>query len=402
MLKIESQHDSQTMFQPISYLRALSLIWSLVICPVSVLLLMSCVTLDGAIFAIGALLLGLAPSLALINPEHGWLRRSAVISFSTWFLITIWLIFHSPDGSQKSGARVQNRYVGDVYRYQTHSLGALLPEVDQFMLGFRLVPFVDPLLTFDQIRPLAADTRAIYSELESDTDFHALGSVMPDAYNELWNRPFDHGHYFLYVPPSLNRKAPAPAMVFLHGSGGNFKSYIWLLSRVADERGMVLIAPSFGFGNWDARTGSRAVTAALDDAAKVVSLDKRRVHLAGLSNGGLGVSRVTASELGGGFRTLIFLSPVCDDHALASPTFADHCHEKPVLIITGEDDNRVPVAYVKECAATMRKAGAAVDMSTYANANHFLFFNHRERCLKELSSWLAKQNDVTPPFSKAE
>src|SRR5262249_24885010 len=158
---------------------------------------------------------------------------------------------------------------------------------------------------------------------------------------------FDHGHYFLYVPPRLDRNTPAPALVFLHGSGGNFKSYTWLLSKVADERGLVLIAPSFGMGNWDPQHGTEAVLAALNDAAKDVQLDMDHVHLAGLSNGGLGVSHLAASPAGQLFRSLIFLSPVCDENDLGSKQFWLQEREKPVLIITGALDDRVPLPFVE-------------------------------------------------------
>lgn len=385
------------MFQPISFLRAFALVWAAVLGPPSVMLLVSAVTSQGLVFALGGLLLSIAPLLAWMKPHVSLLRRSAFAALVAWLLIAAWLIKMSPDGHPSSGARIENRYVGGTWHYQRHALGALLPEVDQFSLGYRLLPLLDPLLTYKQVRPLAEDTHAIYAELEADPDFHALGSVMPDAYNELWGMPFRHGHYFLHIPRTLDRTQPAPALVFLHGSGGNFKSYVWLLSRLADERNMVLIAPSYGFGNWDARHGPQTVAAALDDAAKSVNLDMDHVHLAGLSNGGLGVSRTAASSFGGRFCSLTFLSSVCDDRALASNAFATQWRSKPVLVITGEADDRVPLSYVKQCASVMRQAGAEVTMSPHAGADHFLFFSHRDQCLKELSAWLAKQDQTAPP-----
>lgn len=391
----------KAMFRPISFLRALGLVWSLVVCPLAALLLVSCVTLHGAVFAIGALLLGIAPPLFLIGTNRPWFRRPGLIAFGGWLLVALWLVVVSPNGLPHRGARVKNCYVGGAGNYQRFALGALLPEVDQFMLGFKLVTAVDSLFTAKQARSLADLTNTIYAELEADADFHALGSVMPEAYDELWGRPFDHGHYFLYVPPQLNRKTPAPALVFLHGSGGNFKAYAWLLSRVADECGMVLICPSDGMGNWDAPQGIQAVVAALGDAAKSIPLDMDQVHLAGLSNGGLGVSRVSASDVGKRFRSLIFLSGVCDESAIAMSAFADQWRGKPVLVITGEADDRVPLLGVNRYASSMRNSGAKVEMSTYENADHFLFFSHRDRCLAQLSGWL-KQHSAAPPLSQRD
>jgi hypothetical protein len=39
----------------------------------------------------------------------------------------------------------------------------------------------------------------------------------------------------------------------------------------------------------------------------------------------------------------------------------------------------------------MRKSGAVVKMTTYEGADHFLFFSHRERLLKQLSGWLRER-----------
>ncbi len=379
------------MFRPISFLRALGLAWLLLVCPLAALLLVSCVTWNGTLFGIGALLLGIAPLLLLTGSNRAWFRRAGLICLGGWLLVTLWLVAVSPSGTSDNRARVRNCHVGGTENYQRYALGALLPEVDQFMLGFKLITAVDSLFTVKQARSLGALTSAIYAELEADSDFHALGSVMPDAYDELWGRQFDRGHYFLYVPPKLNRNIPAPALVFLHGSGGNFKAYTWLLSRVADERGMVLIAPSYGMGNWNGPQAVRAVAAALEDAAKSVPLDMDQLHLAGLSNGGLGVSRVAASDLGKRFRSLMFLSGVCDEAAISMSGFADQWRGKPVLVISGDADDRVPLWFVNRYAATLRGSEAKVEISAYENADHFLFFSHRDRCLAQLSDWLKRQ-----------
>lgn len=384
------------MFRPISFLRAAALAWSLLVCPLSVLLLVSCATLQGAAFAVGALLLGIAPPLVLTGSRHLRLRRTGWICFGCWLLIALSLVLVSPDGRSRSDARVRNCYVGGSEDYHRYALGALLPEVDQFMLGFRLVTAVDPLFTAKQARSLAGLTRTIYADLESDADFHALGSVMPGAYDELWNRKFDHGHYFLYVPSRLDRRKPAPALVFLHGSGGNFKAYTWLLSRVADECGMVLICPSYGMGNWDPPGGIQAVAAALEDAGKSVTLDMNRIHLAGLSHGGVGVSRVAASDLGKRFQSLIFISGVCDGAAIATSAFTEQWRGKPVLVITGTDDDRVPLSHVNSYASSMRNSGVRVEMSSYEGADHFLFFSHRDRCLEQLSGWFTRISGSSP------
>jgi dipeptidyl aminopeptidase/acylaminoacyl peptidase len=83
---------------------------------------------------------------------------------------------------------------------------------------------------------------------------------------------------------------------------------------------------------------------------------------------------------------------VCDEDALRSKEFSIQGRDKPVLIITGQGDDRVPLPYVVSCAELMKSAGGRVEMSAYAGADHFLVFSHRERFLKQLSDWLGRQS----------
>jgi len=105
---------------------------------------------------------------------------------------------------------------------------------------------------------------------------------------------------------------------------------------------------------------------------------------------------VAASDTGRFFRSLIFLSPVCDEEALGSKGFWLQWREKPVLIVTGEEDDRVPLRFVVDCAAIMRDAGARVEMSAYPGTDHFLIFSHRDEFLKQLSEWLKQHSSPTP------
>ncbi|MDB6170866.1 MAG: Dipeptidyl aminopeptidase/acylaminoacyl-peptidase-like protein [Chthoniobacteraceae bacterium] len=355
----------------------------------SLWLITVCHTAEGRIFGIAGLLLAVTILLGCIAFGRGakaW-NRSVTGVFVGFIAFSIVLLARAPDGRTAGRARVQNRYVGGSWNFRRFAFGNLLPEIDQFRLGFQLVPAVDSLFTGRQARHLAGLTTAIYDELESDADFRALGSVMPEAYDELWGQNFAHGHYFLYIPTGLDRVTPNPAIVFLHGSGGNFKAYTWLLAKVADKLGCVVIAPSFGLGTWHEPETSKTVTAAMNDAERLVKLDKRRLHLIGLSNGGLGTSQCDAA-LGKEFQTLIFLSPVFDESAIAAPGFAMRWKEREILIITGKEDDRVPFDYVTETAQLLSGMGIRVMMHPVDRADHFMLFSHEADVLDQIESWL--------------
>ncbi|MDZ4287617.1 MAG: prolyl oligopeptidase family serine peptidase [Prosthecobacter sp.] len=361
----------------------------------SLLLLFACQSQEGAAFAVGALLFSLVPLLDLIarERESRLLSFVAVVALAGWVAITAWLFTVAPDGRSPATARVQNRYVKGDWHYPRAALGNLLPELDQILLGLKIMPALDSHLTQEQSRQTAPITAAIYRELEADPDFHALGSVLPHAYDELWGQRIDHGHYFLYVPKNLDRQKPAPALVFLHGSGGNFKAYTWLLAKVADERGLVLISPTYGFGNWQEPDTTKTVKAVLKDAAKLVQIDPAQRHLIGLSNGGLGLCQA-GMEIGEQFRSLIFLSPVMDREAMSTPKFSRRWKDRPILILTGQTDDRVPLESVTAAATQMRKQGAQVTLESIPTADHFLLFTHRDQVLNRLSTWL---KNLPPP-----
>ncbi len=250
------------------------------------------------------------------------------------------------------------------------------------------MPYPDSLFTRQQMRRVSPFTLALYREMDRDPDFWQLGSAMGGAYADVFGQPFDTGHYYLYVP--RNRLPGAlPAILLLHGSAGNFKAYTWAWAKLAETRGCVIVAPSFGFGDWTQPGGERAALAALEDASKWVEIDASRVYLAGLSNGGLGIS-LLARRAPQRYRGLIYLSPVMPPDILDQPEFQAAWKGRPVLVVTGEADERIPLRYVTERAQRLMDGGVAVTYRTYPGEDHFLFFSQLDDVLRHISAWLAK------------
>jgi pimeloyl-ACP methyl ester carboxylesterase len=304
--------------------------------------------------------------------------------------LTVTIILTVPDGGASPASPVRHRFTKPV-RFQRYTLANIVPETEQMNLGRLLMPYLDPIFTVEQSRRITPFTLDLYQEMERDPNFHRLGSVQGWTYAEVIGFPFDVGHYYLYVPQN-QAKRPLPVIVFLHGSLGNFKTYTWVWAKFAEEQGYVIIAPSFGFGNWLRPGGTEAVTRALDDAATVVDLDPNRIYLAGISNGGLGVSRLGATSPEQ-FQGLIFLSPVMPPEIVDSAEFLGAWRERPVLVITGEADRRIPVRYVSTRVAALQAGAVDVTTITYPDEDHFLFFSQPARVLDDIEGWLSEHND---------
>lgn len=94
----------------------------------------------------------------------------------------------------------------------------------------------------------------------------------------------------LYVPPGYRRDRPAPLVVLLHGAGGNAENGMDLLRRLADETGMILLAPTSRGPTWDVVERGfgpdvEAIDRALGDVFARYAVDPARVAVGGFSDG---------------------------------------------------------------------------------------------------------------------
>jgi pimeloyl-ACP methyl ester carboxylesterase len=369
---------TKTLLFPLGGLYALLLLAAL---PPLLWLLLDAVTWTGRGLALAGLVAAALPASLLLWWLRGkpWSWSSAALIFIE-VLLLLALLARTPPGTALPDSPVQHRFTTG-RSFPTFAPTNVIPEAEQINLGFLLMPYRDRLLTREQARRVSDFTLEIYAEMEENVHFRRLGSAMGWAYAELVGRPFDVGHYYLYVPESRG-EGPLPAIVFLHGSAGNFKAYTWVWSRLAEELGYAIIAPSYGFGNWRQPGGTRAVLRALEDVRTVVEIDEERLYLAGLSNGGLGVSELTqtAPER---FRGLILISPVLEGD------FRPMWWERPVLVVTGEEDRRVPERYIADEVRFLRAGEVDVTYVPYPDEDHFLFFSQPESVLSDVARWLA-------------
>lgn len=376
------------MHSPFSLLRALTLLLALGLVPFAVLAFCCVVTWQGKTLFLSLAMLGFGPLLWWIGDERGsdlQLRWSKILMLAAVLGLAV-VAWQAPDGHASSAARVHSRYANGGWHYDRLALGNVLPEIDQIHLGYAVAALFDPLFNRRQLRELSGMTDAIYAEIAKDAEFAQAGSGLPAIYREVSFANFRDGHYFHYIPASLDRAKPAPALVFLHGSGGNFKAYLWLLAKVADEAGCTVVLPSFGLGEWEKRGGYQAIAEAVADAGRHAAIDPDQIHLMGLSNGGRGVC-LAESAPGPHFRSLIFLSPVFHSRVTAD-SLAARLQQRPALVMSGGSDDRVPWDYVNDYAIRLRERGMDVTIKNFPDDDHFLFFRRRSAIQGLVVQWL--------------
>jgi phospholipase/carboxylesterase len=94
----------------------------------------------------------------------------------------------------------------------------------------------------------------------------------------------------LYVPEGLPADAPAPLALMLHGAGGNGHNALRLVQPLADEMGVVLLAPDSRGRTWDIILGAYGpdvgfLQEALEAAFARCGGDAGRMAIGGFSDG---------------------------------------------------------------------------------------------------------------------
>ncbi len=329
---------------------------------------------------IGLVLLGLATGVLAWRRRRGlaWATGGAAVACGLASLA------RTPSGAPTvtatSGARLESRFTS-AHPYPRFAPANVIPEIDQFKLGSYVVPATDPFLTVASSARLRGLIVDVYRDMDRDPAFRALGSAMQYAYDDT-----DSGHLYAYVPA----RAPGEKLgllLFLHGSGGNFKVYTHLLQRVAEQEHVMVVAPSFGFGNWQAAGGIAAIAAAVGYAVRELDADASRVVLMGLSNGGRGVTRALRDGEER-YAGVVLLSAVMETDVLRG--VGDRYRGTPALLLYGDADERLPRDHEEAGAEALRKAGLAVRVHAYPREDHFLFFSQKASVQAEVAAFVRK------------
>ncbi|MCA9585348.1 MAG: hypothetical protein KC657_08325 [Myxococcales bacterium] len=151
-------------------------------------------------------------------------------------------------------------------------------------------------------------------------------------------------------------RPPRAALIFLHGFAGSFDLPCWQLGAALEDDDVEVYCPSEGVrGDWTSRAGRETLarTRAIVDAR---GLDT--VFLAGLSNGGIGASRLVAS---GRYAGLVLISGV--DPSAPPPRV-------PTLVVHGARDTMTSAPLARGWAARVGARWVSLDSGHFAMLLH--------------------------------
>lgn len=178
----------------------------------------------------------------------------------------------------------------------------------------------------------------------------------------------------LYVPRSYDPSKPAPMALLLHGSGDRGHTMIRAFQELADEKGVILLAPDSLDYSWDIMVAGarlRGVTrvpdwgpdvdridSALAMAFETYAIDPERIALIGFSDGaGYGLSLgANNADL---FKTVIAFAP----GLLMKVNGAGRGR---VMLVHGERDDVLPLKPTRDIfAPALENLGFEVELRTF-------------------------------------
>lgn len=239
-------------------------------------------------------------------------------------------------------------------------------------------------------RPEARATRAQVQQwlelIAESADYRHVGRGSGRQWRHLLIGRLNPNHLYSYHPPAKEAGPCRGLLVFLHGHGLNYLFVLHALRPICDALRLILLMPSFGYGNWEAPGGVEAILQAVEWGLRRWNGNSPRVLLAGLSQGGAGVSRA-ARQQPTRFTGLVFISATMELSVIGSPEFASGWHGRPVLVIQGEQDANVRPAAVTAATQRMTADGVLVTEYRVPHAGHFLFFAQSAELAERIIDW---------------
>ena len=152
--------------------------------------------------------------------------------------------------------------------------------------------------------------------------------------------------FLIYIPPGSDKNIPAPLLFVLHGSAGNGEVMMTVtqrgFERIADKEKFIVVYPDALERRWNEQDGTvddaGFLLAIVDKLAAESRVDKKRVYMAGISNGGMMAQRMACEYS----DRVAAIATVAGTMPAGMATVCKPSRPVPVMVIHGTKDPIVP------------------------------------------------------------
>jgi pimeloyl-ACP methyl ester carboxylesterase len=314
------------------------------------------------------------------NEIAGYIAGGAAALFVPFCLVAIWCNRTTGDGTGAIGSHFLRAAP------TPEATGWADIENEYAWLLFRLLTRFPRVIPADEGRAARARVDELMRATETHPDYRGLARVGDTQGYRLLSGVLDPQHCYSYRPAPRAPGERFGMLVFLHGHGSNLLFVLHALRPLCDRLRLCLVAPTFGYGNWEAPGGSAAVERAARFGYEAFAPDPARVLLMGFSQGGAGVSRA-AADRPDRYAGLVFLSATMELPVLGSEAFVSGWKGRNVLVIHGDRDWNVKPATVDAAVQQLEADAVKVAQHRDPAAAHFLFFAQLDAVTDAVCDW---------------
>ncbi|MBI3300686.1 MAG: hypothetical protein HYZ72_01195 [Deltaproteobacteria bacterium] len=189
-----------------------------------------------------------------------------------------------------------------------------------------------------------------------------------------------HAEYSLYVPENYTPQQTWPLIVCLHGAFGRGDDYIWTWLRPAKSNGYMLLSPKSAGPTWSVLNPPvdvRSIQAMLAEVCATYAVDRKRVYLTGLSDGGIFtyILGLAWAELFAG------IAPVAGELHPMVDTMLRRGQGKdvPLFIVHGAQDFIFDVEFTRQTYTLLQKLGYNVTYQELPDWGHAYTYTINEQ-----------------------
>ena len=174
--------------------------------------------------------------------------------------------------------------------------------------------------------------------------------------------------FYVFLPSSFNATHPLPAILLIHGGGGNGPGIIAAWKNFAEANGIILVGPTLPLGgNFETAVAPQLYPMIMDAARTEWNIDPMRIYLFGVSAGGYSVFDVCMFDSQYFAAGGVFAAVISSDYDWIVQKAT---RKIPIAIYIGDQDEFFTVAQAQSTRDLLAANGFPVSLTIFPNLDH--------------------------------
>jgi poly(3-hydroxybutyrate) depolymerase len=174
--------------------------------------------------------------------------------------------------------------------------------------------------------------------------------------------------FYVFVPSSFNGNRPLPAVLLIHGGGGNGPDLIAVWKNFAEQNGIILVGPTLPLGgSFETAVAPQLYPMIMDATRDEWNIDTNGIYLFGVSAGGYTVFDVSMFDSQYFAAAGVFAAVITPNY----DWIVQRATRKiPIAIYIGDHDEFFTVAQAQSTRDLLAADGFPVQLTIFPNLDH--------------------------------